>query len=62
VRTLLVLSEKARQEPPQLVPVDAGGSDGQLVRVRRGLSFGDRVVLHPGDDVVNGGAIRVASK
>jgi len=46
----------------RFVKVVAGNSDGQVVRVRHGLSVGDRVVLHPGDDVVEGGPVRIATQ
>ena len=46
----------------KFVTVDAGDSDGQTVRVRSGLNAGDRVVLHPGDDVVDGAQLQVATR
>lgn len=42
------------------VPVEVNVPDGQTVRVVSGLNEGDVVVLHPSDDLVEGGAVQVA--
>lgn len=39
--------------------VEIGQNNGQLAEVRSGLKPGDRVVLHPGQSVSDGGALRV---
>ena len=42
------------------VPVDVNVPDGQTVRVVSGVNEGDVVVLHPSDDIVEGGAVQAA--
>jgi RND family efflux transporter MFP subunit len=44
------------------VAVAIGDTDGQFVRVQSGVGPGDEVVLHPGDDVVDGAVVRVAPR
>ena len=39
--------------------VEIGQTNGDAAEVRSGLAPGDRVVLHPGQSVVDGGRIRV---
>jgi hypothetical protein len=44
-------------------PVEVADDDGTLVRVSAGLAVGDAVILHPGDDVVDGETVNaVAAK
>ena len=40
------------------VPVETDAPDGQTVRVVSGIGEGEIVVLHPGDDIVEGGAVQ----
>lgn len=42
------------------VPADVDVPDGQTVRVVSGLQEGDVVVLHPSDEIVEGGAVQAA--
>ncbi|HEX4478702.1 MAG TPA: efflux RND transporter periplasmic adaptor subunit [Polyangiaceae bacterium] len=53
---------RAENGKAKFVPIEAGDSDGKFVSVRQGLSPGDRVVLHPGDDVVDGSPLRIATQ
>ncbi len=46
----------------KLVPVELGGTNGKTVRIVDGLREGDTVVLHPGDEVIDGAQIRVAPR
>ena len=46
----------------KFVAIEAGDTDGKFVRVTRGVEAGDRVILHPGDDVADGSPVRVATK
>jgi multidrug efflux pump subunit AcrA (membrane-fusion protein) len=39
--------------------VDVGGSDGDRVEIRAGLSVGERVVLSPPADLVDGARVTV---
>ncbi len=45
-----------------LVPVEAGDTDGTNVFLRGGFNGGETVILHPGDDVIEGAKVRVATK
>jgi len=51
-----------RDNKAVLVPVDIGDTDGVNVFLRDGLNAGDVVILHPGDDVLEGAKVRAASK
>ncbi|WP_394838193.1 efflux RND transporter periplasmic adaptor subunit [Pendulispora rubella] len=51
-----------RDNKAALVPVSAGDTDGINVYLREGLNPGDQVILHPGDDVIEGARVRVAQK
>ena len=42
-----------------VVPVEAGDTDGRLVHIKSGVSEGDRIILHPGDDVADGTPVQV---
>lgn len=44
-------------------PIEVADDDGKVVRVSSGLALGDEVVLHPSDDIVEGGqVIAIAGK
>ncbi len=43
----------------RLRSVDIGQNNGELAEVRSGLRPGDQVVLHPGQSIADGAAIRV---
>lgn len=45
----------------RLQRVEIGQNDGDLAEVRAGLKPGDRVVLHPGQSVTDGAAVRTRS-
>lgn len=45
----------------RLQRVEVGQNNGELAEVRAGLTPGDRVVLHPGQSISDGGRIRIRS-
>jgi len=51
-----------RDSKAVLVPVGIGDTDGTNILVREGLNAGDTVILHPGDDVIEGAKVRAATK
>lgn len=52
---------KVEEGRARLQRVEIGHNNGDLAEVAAGLSAGDRVVLHPGQSIVDGAAVRVRS-
>lgn len=51
----------ARAGKATFVPVDVADDDGKLVRLASGVALGDDVITHPSDDVIEGGAVTIAT-